>query len=251
MFSDLNISKANWMRIALLGFFISTFAILMVMVFSSKFASAHGEEGVVVMTGKVMEMKPATTDTHHMEVKAETLEGFRIPYMKITVIAVPEGGGKTVTKVLDSMFGTNFHYGANMTLEPKKYTLTYHVEPPTFMREGKRANQWLEEVDATFPFDAAASIETAGKIGTKEIADMKILFEAETAESMYVLAESVDTPMMGGDSMMEGVTHDDADRASGDSDGGSLAGIGILGLIIGLIIGKFILKPKSPVSPAV
>lgn len=143
----------------------------------------------------VTEMKPAAQDTHHLEVKPASLEGYRIPDMKITVTAIPEGGGVTIIKELDQMFGGNLHYGVNIALEPKKYLLKFHLEPPTIMREGVRFNQWLLPIDAEFAFDAAASIEASGKIGIKETSDMKIDFETEEAESMFVLSEKNDMPM--------------------------------------------------------
>lgn len=129
-------------------------------------------------------------ETHHIEVKPESLEGYRVPYMLVTATIIDEvsRSGKTVT--LHPMFGGNFHYGANVTLEPKKYLLQFHLDPPTFMRSHTRENQWLVPVEAEFVFDAAASFEKSIKIGSKETSDMKVSFEAEHAEEMFVLAEA-------------------------------------------------------------
>lgn len=134
--------------------------------------------------------QPAANETHHLEVKPEALEGYRIPYMKTTVTIVDQDSQKTKTVELHPMFGGNFHYGVNVALEPKEYLLRFRLDPPAFMRGHAREKQWLTQVDAEFFFDAAASFEKSVKIGSKETSDMKISFEAEHAEDMFVLAEA-------------------------------------------------------------
>ncbi len=201
---------------------------------SSGIANGHSDNGDATAPSGVTEMKPAAGDTHHLEVKPESPEGYRIPDMKITVKAIPQDGGSVIEKELDGMFGGNFHYGANIALEPKRYLLKFHLDPPTFMREGKRSSQWLETIDAEFIFDAAASIETSGKIGIKQTSDMKIIFEAEEAESMFVLSKEKDIHMA------SKPMHDDESESAENNAGMLSALIGILGVIVGFVLGRFL-----------
>ena len=142
---------------------------------------AH-EEGL-----PIKEMKPMADETHHLEVKPESLEGYRLPYMKVAVTIIDEETQEKKTIELHPMFGGNFHYGVNVALEPKQYLLKFHLDPPTFSRGHARENQWLEPVEAEFLFDASNQFEKNIKIGSKETQDMKISFEAEHAESMFIL----------------------------------------------------------------
>lgn len=195
---------------------------------------------VPVATG-MMEMKPATGDTHHLEVKIETVEGFRIPDMKIVLQAVPEGGGETIEKELEGMFGSNYHYGVNIALEPKKYLLKFHIEPPTFMREGKRASQWQDAIDAEFNFDARTSATMSGMIGTQDFPDMKLIVESEEAETMYVLPKSGDAHMMA-ESMH---SRDDAEVPTASSTSALPVVVGLLGIAVGVMIGRSAFGPKA------
>lgn len=135
----------------------------------------------------VKKMKPMMDETHHLEVKPETLEGYRIPYMKVTVtILDPKTQEKKVIE-LHPMFGGNFHYGVNVGLKPKQYLLRFHLDIPTFARGDERENLWLQPIEAEFPFDASVKFEKSIKIGSKETKDMKISFEVEHAEPMFIL----------------------------------------------------------------
>lgn len=135
----------------------------------------------------IKEMEPMADETHHLEVKPESLEGYRLPYMKAAVTITDKETQEKKTMELHPMFGGNFHYGANAALKPKQYLLKFHLDPPTFSRGHARENQWLEPVEAEFPFDASEPFEKNIKIGSKETQDMKISFEAEHAESMFIL----------------------------------------------------------------
>jgi hypothetical protein len=219
------------LTILVLGIFLTLFA---------SFGVANADSGThdVTAVAGVTEMKPAAGDTHHLEVKPETLEAYRIPGMKITVTAIPEGGGPEIVKQLDEMFGGNFHYGVNLALEAKKYTLKFHLEPPTFMREGKRANQWLTPIDAEFPFDGAAPVAISGKIGTKETPDMKIAFETEEAESIFVLAEKDATHM----TMESAHLHDEEEMPTSDNSGTRTALTVFFSVILGFVLGRFLFR---------
>lgn len=135
---------------------------------------------------KLKEVKPMAGETHHFEVKPESQEGNRIPYMNVSVIVVDQQTKDEETVVLHPMFSGNFHYGANVSLKPGKYLLRFRLDPPTFVRGEKRKAQWTEPVHAEFIFDAAAKFEKSIKIGEKKTPDMKISFEAEHAEAMFV-----------------------------------------------------------------
>lgn len=141
----------------------------------------------------VKEMMPMADETHHLEVKPESIDGYRLPYIKVTVSIIDQETMEKKVVELQPMFGGNFHYGANVALKPKQYLLQFHLEPPTFGRTEKRENQWLAPVDAEFTFDASVR---EGKIGNKELQDMKISFETEAAESMFVLEDSKQTMSM-------------------------------------------------------
>lgn len=135
----------------------------------------------------VKEMKPMPDETHHLEVKPESLEGYRIPYMSVTVTIIDQETQEKKTIEMHPMFGGNFHYGINVGLKPKQYLLRFHLDSPTFTRGDERESQWLEPVDVDFTFDASAKFEKSIKIGGKETKDMKISFEAEHAEPMFIL----------------------------------------------------------------
>jgi len=138
---------------------------------------------------RTTEMKMAENETHHFEVKPESLEGYRIPYMNVTVEITDQETGEKKTVELHPMFSGNFHYGANVSLKPKKYTLRFRLDPPTFVRGHARAKMWLHPVEETFAFDASAKFGKSMKIGSKTTEDMKISFETEHAEEMFVIDE--------------------------------------------------------------
>lgn len=133
------------------------------------------------------EMIPSPSETHHLEVKPETVEGYRLPYMKVTVEIIDKETNENKNMELHPMFGGNFHYGVNVVLQPKQYLLRFHLDAPTFARTHARENQWIQPIEAEFTFDASAKFEKNIKIGSKETRDMKVSFEAEHAESMFIL----------------------------------------------------------------
>lgn len=159
--------------LSIILFVVSLFNVLLV--------DAH-EEG-----SSLKEMMPMPDETHHLEVKPESLEGYRIPYMKVTVTIIDQETQEKKIIEMHPMFGGNFHYGVNVGLKPKQYLLRFHLDIPTFVRGDERENQWLEPVDGDFTFDASAKFEKSIKIGSKQTKDMKISFEAEHAESMFIL----------------------------------------------------------------
>lgn len=148
---------------------------------------SFAHEGAV---SPVKEIKPAAGETHHLEVKPESLEGHRLPYMKVAVVIIDQATNEQKEVEFHPMFGGNFHYGVNVGLQPKTYLLRFHLDPPAFARGHARENQWLVPIEAEFTFDAAVQFEKSIKIGSKETADAKILFEAEHAEEVFVLASA-------------------------------------------------------------
>lgn len=161
------------------------FALTVLLFFEGNAVFAHRE------TVLIKKIESAAGDTHHLEVKPESLEGYRISYMKITATLIEQDSEKSAIVELHPMFGGNFHYGVNVALEPKQYLVRFHLDPPTFIKGDLRKDQWLSPVEAEFIFDAAAKIEKGVKIGQKNTSDMKISFEAERAEDMFVLADAM------------------------------------------------------------
>jgi hypothetical protein len=132
------------------------------------------------------EVKPGPDETHHIEVKPESAEGYRIPYMDVFVLIVDEQTKDEETFALHPMFSGNFHYGVNVSLKPGKYLLKFRLAPPSFVRGENRKAQWLERIDAEFPFDSSIKFEKSIRIGQTKTNDMRIIFEAEHAEPMFV-----------------------------------------------------------------
>lgn len=166
-------------------YIFGAFALTVMLVFGGNAVFAHRE------TVLIKKIESAAGDTHHLEVKPESLEGYRIPYMKITATLIEQNSKKSAAVELHPMFGGNFHYGANVALEPKQYLIRFHLDPPTFIKGDLRKDQWLSPVEAEFIFDAAAKFDKSVKIGQKNTSDMKISFEAERAEKMFVLANAM------------------------------------------------------------
>ncbi|HZX12108.1 MAG TPA: iron transporter [Candidatus Nanoarchaeia archaeon] len=166
---------------------IKKILITLLVIFSASFLLtaqpifAHEEDFLV------KEIKPFADETHHLEVKPESLEGYRLPSMNVAVIIIDIETQEKQTMNLHPMFGGNFHYATNVALKPRQYLLKFHLDPPTFSRGDARKSQWLEPVEAEFIFDASKQFEKSVKIGNKETQDMKISFEAEHAESMFIL----------------------------------------------------------------
>lgn len=141
---------------------------------------------------KKEEVAAKIDETHHLEVKPETLEGYRLPYMGVNARIIDGSSGKEETITLHPMFGGNFHYGANVRLEPKIYRIIFHLDPPNFMRSEKRMNDWLSPLEADFTFDASVPFEKNVKLGVRETHDMKVSFEVEHSEKMFALAGTGD-----------------------------------------------------------
>ena len=208
--------------------FAAFLAILIFSIFVSSYAFANGaHEGV---PAGMTEMAPAADDTHHIEVKPATLEGYRIPYMEIYMTIIDQETKETKTFELGPMFGGNFHYGANIALKPKLYLLRFHLDPPALMREGPRASQWAAPVEAEFLFDASVQFNDSIDIGVKETADMKIAFETEHAEEMFMPSD-----MMG-------------DNMAASTGNASLqiayAALLIVGVVIGFALSVAVTKKK-------
>ena len=152
--------------------------ILMMLFF---FATLPATQGKLALE----EIKPEAGDTHHFEVMPESLDGSRIPYMKITVTIIDKESNEKKDIVLMPMYGEKFHYGANVALKPGEYLLRFDLEPPEISRTDDGKNRWLDLVTAEFIFDASRQFDDSIDIGTKETGDMRIFFKAEHAESMF------------------------------------------------------------------
>ena len=150
--------------------------------------SAHGDE-VGEISGELIQIDPMAGENYHLEIKPQTLEGYRIPDMDISVTITNAKTGESSEKHLHSMFGGNFHYGSNVALPEGEYILSFDLEPPTFMREGDRANSWIEPVEAEFTIKTENNPKEGFIIGEKTTKDMKIIFEMETAEAMWEFPE--------------------------------------------------------------
>lgn len=168
-----------------------TVLIFMFMFFIGHVVSAddghpHDEESSA--PAGLMLMAPKPGETHHFEVKPETLDGQRIPYMSVSVTAVLKGSGDVIEKELHPMFGGGLHYGVNIALPGEEYTLKFHLEPPSseLARGDSRKDQWLNSLDFEFDFNAKEEFDHKIDIGKASLADMNIFFESEHAESMWM-----------------------------------------------------------------
>lgn len=201
---------------------------------------AHGDGD----SGTIREIAPAANETHHLEVKPESMEGYRIPYMEITVDIIDPQTNKTTTVELMPMFGGNFHYGANVALEPKQYRMKFHLDAPMMMRTHVREGQWRESVEQEFSFDAAASFEESMKLGTKETDDMKISFEAEHAETMFMPEGMEDEHMADHDDMMT-MMQDTAESQQTGVPPTIAILVAALSFAAGGFLGRYFLKPRA------
>lgn len=150
--------------------------------------SAHGGE-VGEVSKELIKIDPASGENYHIEVKPQTLEGYRIPNMNISATVTSLKTGETSVVQLHGMFGGNYHYGSNIALKEGEYNFAFHLEPPTFMREGARANSWMEPVEADFNFSAVNNLTGETVVGEKVTKDMKIAFGMEVAEPMWEFPE--------------------------------------------------------------
>lgn len=156
------------------------------LVLAGQVAWAHGDAAGKI-SDELVQINPAPGENYHLEIKPQTLEGYRIPNMDISVTITNTKTGETSVEHLHGMFGGNYHYGGNIALPAGVYNLAFHLDPPVFMREGGRANSWIEPVEADFNFTAVNDPKEGSIIGEKVTEDMKIIFEMETAEPMWAL----------------------------------------------------------------
>lgn len=183
------------------------------------------------------EISSLPSETHHLEVKPETVEGYRLPYMKVSVEIIEQETKEGKKIEMHPMFGGNFHYGVNVALQPKKYLLKFHLDAPTFTRTHARESQWTQPIEAEFTFDASAKFENSIKIGSKETKDMKISFEAEHAESMFILEGTEQEHTIMG--------HESGAQSSKSSSAPLLyVTFLIIGIVLGIGIYKFMMKRK-------
>lgn len=215
----------NNYKYGLVAILVSASVVLFGQAVSANGDDTHDMNGE--MPSGIMQMDPKPGETHHFEVKPETLDGQRIPYMTVTVTAVEDGTGTVVEKELHPMFGGGFHYGANLALPGEGYLLEFHLEPPSadLMRGSKRKDQWLEPLHFEFAFNAKEEFDHKIKIGDASTADMNILFETEHAEPMWMLMS------------------DDMDMGAAKEKSIPDLVLLILGLLGGLIVG-FVLGRK-------
>ena len=181
------------------------------------------------ISDQLVKIDPAPGENYHIEFKPQTLEGYRIPNMDIAVTITNTETGKSSIKHLHAMFGGNYHYGSNIALSEGEYVFSFHAEPPRFMREGDRANSWIEPIDAEFAFSAINDPKEGTLVGEKTIEDLKLICEMETAESMWAFPEKA---------MPELVTN------TAPSDAPSKIFLAVFALLVGGGIGFFVGKSK-------
>lgn len=211
------------------AFISSTIALVALFVFTNGFVFA------LENASPIEKMESVKGETHHLEVKPETIEGYRLPYMKMTVTIIDQDSKKSSTLELHPMFGGNFHYGANVSLEPRKYLLRFQLEPPTFAREDPREKQWLTPLEAEFEFDGDARFEESIKIGQKDTADMKVSFEAEHAEEMFIISNSKENHQTMGESKSDTLPT----TVQKSQTTTTVIGTFLIGLILGFIASRF------------
>lgn len=217
----------------------------------SQIVSAHGGGEDEEASESLVHIVPAAGENYHIEIEAETLDGKRIPELSITAVITSIETGEVVEKMLHGMFGGNYHYGSNAALPEGEYFITFHIDPPTFMREGSRAGSWIEPIDAEVTFSAVTSPEDEFEMVIKTTEDMVIVFVAEPAQEMWVSPGGVMADMHEDDhDDMEGMTNDAMEEMTDDHDGersgiGSLL-IAVLALILGGALGFFFGRSRKP-----
>lgn len=119
----------------------------------------------VFQDGRLIELMPDPTDTHHLEVMLEgELEEehrsrngeiaagkVKLPYARVVVKVIDkQTGQKVAEKELLPIFGDHgFHYGHNFAL-PEQFKLEVKVEPPTFLRHHEVKDMWRHRAEAHF-----------------------------------------------------------------------------------------------------
>lgn len=196
---------------------------------------AHGDEGEEEASENLVEIVIAPGENYHIEIEAETLDGKRIPELGISVVAINVETGEEIEKTLHGMFGGNYHYGSNMALPEGEYSFAFHIDPPTFMREGSKAGSWAMPIDAEYTFSTVDNPDDEFETVIKTTGDMKIIFVAEPAQAMWVLPEVMEEMM----EHMEGTT--------GASDGMSKTLLAVLALIVGGGLGFFFGRSRKQV----
>ena len=158
----------------------------------ANFVSAHGGEVEEEASEALVEIAIALGENYHIEIEAETLDGKRIPELHIEVTATNVATGEETIKTLHGMFGGNYHYGTNMALPEGEYSFVFHIEPPTFMREGSRAGSWTESVDAETTLTAVNNPTDEVEAVIKTTEDMVIVFVAEPAQPMWAFPQNME-----------------------------------------------------------
>jgi len=218
--------------------------------------SAHGGGEEEEASENLVEMLPATGENYHIEIEVETLDGNRIPELSITAVITNIETGEKTEKMLHGMFGGNYHYGSNVALPKGEYAIAFHIDPPTFMREGSRAGSWVEPVDAKVTFTSVETPEEEFETEILRTEDMVVVFVAEPAQAMWAFPGAMMD--MHGDT--EGDMHDEMDGMMDDHDMGSTdhddeeessgaVVVGVLTLVLGAVAG--FLFGKSRKSPQV
>ena len=158
----------------------------------ANFVSAHGGEVEEEASEALVEIAIALGENYHIEIEAETLDGKRIPDLSIEVTATNLATSEETVKTLHGMFGGNYHYGTNMALSEGEYSFVFHIEPPTFMREGSRAGSWTESVDAETTLSAVNNPEEEVEAVIKTTEDMVVVFVAEPAQPMWAFPQDME-----------------------------------------------------------
>ncbi len=99
-------------------------------------------------------------------------------------------------------------------------------------------------IDAEYPFDAALSVEKNGDIGTKETPDMKIIFAADAAESIFVLSgqNTAHDEDAAHNEVVDHMYDEDAPAAAKSNTVTMF--IAAFATIFGFILGRFFFKAK-------
>lgn len=164
-------------------------------IFSTKVSAHEGDYPIETINYNVKETKLIAADVYRIKVFVETLDGQTIPYLKASVLIVDNVTGSSENKDLVPIFNDRLYYGTDISLTHTNYHLYFHIEPPTFEREGVSKDSWLSIVEPDFSLAEASKINSTLEVGSKEINNMRIRVVLSKALPTYNLIRGISSKL--------------------------------------------------------